>query len=64
MHLGVESWVINDRHGATTENAKRYIDFAAANNIEGVMFEGGTPVGKIGEALRTLIIRVRMLTLI
>lgn len=40
MHLGVESWVINDRHGATTENAKRYIDFAAANNIEGVLFEG------------------------
>ena len=40
MHLGVESWVINDRHGATTENAKRYIDFAAANNIEAVMYEG------------------------
>lgn len=40
MHLGVESWVINDRHGATTENAKRYIDFAAKNNIEAVMFEG------------------------
>lgn len=40
MHLGVESWVINDRHGATTANAKRYIDFAAANNIEAVMFEG------------------------
>ena len=40
MHLGVESWVINDRHGATTQNAKRYIDFAAANNIEAVMFEG------------------------
>ncbi len=40
MHLGVESWVINDRHGATTENAKRYIDFAAAHNIEGVLFEG------------------------
>lgn len=40
MHLGIESWVINDRHGATTENAKRYIDFAARNNIEGVMFEG------------------------
>lgn len=34
MHLGVESWVINDRHGATTENAKRYIDFAAANHID------------------------------
>lgn len=40
MHLGVESWVINDRHGATTANAKRYIDFAAENNIEAVMFEG------------------------
>lgn len=40
MHLGVESWVINDRHGATTENAKQYIDFAAAHNIEGVLFEG------------------------
>lgn len=40
MHLGVESWVINDRHGATTENAKRYIDFAAANNIDAVMYEG------------------------
>ena len=40
MHLGVESWVINDRHGATTANAKRYIDFAAANQIQAVMFEG------------------------
>lgn len=40
MHLGVNSWVINDRHGATTENAIRYIDFAAANNIEAVLFEG------------------------
>ena len=40
MHLGVESWVINDRHGATTGKAKRYIDFAAANNIEAVMYEG------------------------
>ena len=40
MHLGVESWVINDRHGATTENAKRHIDFAANNNIDAVLFEG------------------------
>ncbi|MEO0788741.1 MAG: glycoside hydrolase family 97 protein [Bacteroidota bacterium] len=28
------------RHGATTENTKRYIDFAAANNIGGVLVEG------------------------
>ena len=40
MHLGVETWTMDERHGATTANAKRYIDFAAANNIEAVMFEG------------------------
>ena len=40
MHLGVESWIMGDRHGATTENAKRYIDFAANNNIDAVLFEG------------------------
>ena len=40
MHLGVETWAMDDRHGATTENAKRHIDFAAANNIQGVLFEG------------------------
>ena len=40
MHLGVESWVIDDRHGATTENAKHHIDFAANNNIDAVLFEG------------------------
>ncbi|MCD7794713.1 MAG: glycoside hydrolase family 97 protein [Alistipes sp.] len=40
MHLGVETWAMDDRHGATTENAKRYIDFAAANDIQGVLFEG------------------------
>lgn len=40
MHLGVETWKMDERHGATTANAKRYIDFAAANNIEAVMYEG------------------------
>ena len=40
MHLGVESWVMDERHGATTENAKRYIDFAADNKIDAVLFEG------------------------
>ena len=30
----------NGRHGATTENVKRYIDFAAANGISGVLVEG------------------------
>ncbi|MCH8515718.1 MAG: glycoside hydrolase family 97 protein [Cyclobacteriaceae bacterium] len=40
LHLGIETWMAGDRHGATTENAKRYIDFAAANNIQGVLIEG------------------------
>jgi len=30
----------NGKHGATTENVKRYIDFAAANGIQGVLVEG------------------------
>ncbi|MFD0863239.1 glycoside hydrolase family 97 protein [Sungkyunkwania multivorans] len=56
MHLGKSSWdygmTLNDkgewedtgkahgRHGATTENVKRFIDFSAANNIGGVLVEG------------------------
>ena len=28
------------RHGATTENVKRFIDFSAANDIKGVLVEG------------------------
>ena len=40
MHLGVETWKMDDRHGATTANAKKHIDFAHDNNIEGVLFEG------------------------
>ncbi len=30
----------NGKHGATTENTKRYIDFAAANGFDGVLIEG------------------------
>ncbi len=40
MHIGVETWSSGPRHGATTANAKRYIDFAAANGIGGVLVEG------------------------
>ena len=40
LHLGLESWGVGPHHGATTEAAIRYIDFAAANNIQGVLFEG------------------------
>lgn len=41
MHLGKSSWdMASGRHGATTENAKRYIDFAAENEIGSVLVEG------------------------
>lgn len=40
MHLGIQSWSIHDRHGATTKNAIELIDFAAKNNIDAVLFEG------------------------
>lgn len=41
MHLGKSSWDrASGKHGATTENAKRYIDFAAENSIGAVLVEG------------------------
>jgi len=41
MHIGKSTWEMESgKHGATTENAKRYIDFAAANNIGGLLVEG------------------------
>ena len=40
MHIGVESWSSGPKHGATTANAKRYLDFAAANGLGGTLIEG------------------------
>jgi len=41
MHLGKSSWdMASGKHGATTENAKEFIDFSAENNIKGVLVEG------------------------
>ncbi|MFO7978389.1 MAG: glycoside hydrolase family 97 protein [Bacteroidales bacterium] len=41
MHLDKSSWdMASGKHGATTENAKRYIDFAADNDIGAVLVEG------------------------
>ena len=34
------TWSQGDRHGATTENTKRYIDFAARHGMGGVLVEG------------------------
>ena len=40
MHINTMTWSSGPKHGATTVNAKRYIDFAAANGIGGVLVEG------------------------
>nr|WP_315167346.1 glycoside hydrolase family 97 protein [uncultured Flavobacterium sp.] len=55
MHVGKSTWDYagsqnatnfgtklesSGRHGATTENTKRYIDFAAKNGFDGVLVEG------------------------
>ncbi len=40
MHIGKYTWAKGPKHGATTENAKKYIDFASENGIPGVLVEG------------------------
>ena len=40
MHINTMSWHSGAIHGATTENTRQYIDFAAENGIDGVLVEG------------------------
>ncbi|WP_047420253.1 glycoside hydrolase family 97 protein [Cellulophaga sp. Hel_I_12] len=55
MHIGKSTWDLegsqdmntyttgkkgSSKHGATTENAKKYIDFASENGIKGLLVEG------------------------
>lgn len=40
MHLNRSTWASGERHGATNENVRRYIDFAARNGFVGVLVEG------------------------
>jgi len=40
MHLQKSTWGSGPIHGATTENTKRYIDFAAKYGFDGVLVEG------------------------
>ncbi|HZF16373.1 MAG TPA: glycoside hydrolase family 97 protein [Steroidobacteraceae bacterium] len=40
MHLDSWSWASGPKHGATTEHARQYIDFAAKNGFGGVLVEG------------------------
>ncbi len=39
-HMKTATWEAGDKHGATTENVKRYMDFAARHNFGGVLVEG------------------------
>lgn len=43
LHLETESWATGEKHGATTANTKRYIDFAAEHGFRGVLVEGWNP---------------------
>ncbi|MEQ8848743.1 glycoside hydrolase family 97 protein [Botrimarina sp.] len=40
MHVGRSTWESGEKHGATTENTKRFIDFAARHGFKGVLVEG------------------------
>ncbi|OQX96858.1 MAG: alpha-glucosidase [Bacteroidetes bacterium 4572_117] len=41
MHLGKSSWdLASGKHGATTKNAKSFIDFASKNQIGAILVEG------------------------
>ena len=40
MHLNRKTWHSGDKHGATNEYTKKYIDFAAEHGFDGVLVEG------------------------
>lgn len=40
MHLELKSWASGPRHGATNENVRKHIDFAAKHGFGGVLVEG------------------------
>ena len=43
IHKKQNTWEMGPAHGATTENVKRYIDFAARHGFSGVLAEGWNP---------------------
>lgn len=40
MHINKYTWGSGEKHGATTENTKKYLDFAAKYGFDGVLVEG------------------------
>ena len=43
IHKKQNTWEMGPTHGATTENVKRYMDFAARHGFSGVLAEGWNP---------------------
>lgn len=42
-HMRYNTWAAGPDHGATTENTKKYMDFAARNGFDAVLVEGWNP---------------------
>lgn len=53
IHKKQHTWEMGPAHGATTQNVKRYIDFAARHGFSGVLAEGWNPGWAQGETLPT-----------
>ena len=54
IHKKQNTWEMGPQHGATTENVKRYMDFAARHGFSGVLAEGWNPGWGQGEQVTYL----------
>ena len=54
IHKKHDTWEMGPTHGATTENVKRYMDFAARHGFSGVLAEGWNPGWGQGEQISYL----------
>lgn len=54
IHKKQNTWEMGPTHGATTENVKRYMDFAARHGFNGVLAEGWNPGWGQGEKISYL----------
>ena len=54
IHKKQNTWEMGPTHGATTQNVKRYMDFAARHGFSGVLAEGWNPGWGEGEQVSYL----------
>ena len=54
IHKKENTWEMGPTHGATTQNVKRYMDFAARHGFSGVLAEGWNPGWGEGEQISYL----------